>query len=120
NTEPDAVFLNAPVHNHLVFLSGRKSLMGFPGHIWSHGYKGSSDRERDVRKMLKGQNGLKIVDGGKERISLIDTYRPDYAIIGPHERRIGVNEKHFATHYECVMTSDNYHVYDLKRKLEYE
>src|SRR6185503_6661506 len=30
-----AVVIHAPVHNHPVFLTGRRSLMGYPGHVWT-------------------------------------------------------------------------------------
>lgn len=106
-TPADAVFLNAPVHNHLVFLSGRKSLMGFPGHIWSHGYSDAYKREQDIRRMLKGK-----VDAG----SLIDTYKPRYVTIGPHEKRIGVNKVFFDTNYPCIIATKNYKIYDLSIK----
>ena len=36
-TPPRALILHAPVANHPVFLTGRRSLMGYPGHVWSHG-----------------------------------------------------------------------------------
>ena len=59
-TPAEAIFLNAPVHNHLVFLSGRKTLMGFPGHIWSHGYQGSYQREKDVKNNAERRTKRKI------------------------------------------------------------
>ena len=106
-TPAEATFLNAPVHNHLVFLSGRKTLMGFPGHIWSHGYQGSYQREQDVKKMLKGEPNAK---------SLLDKYKPGYVTIGPHERRIGAISKFFDANFTRVITTKNYKVYDLTQK----
>ncbi|HHT9108466.1 MAG TPA: PA14 domain-containing protein [Candidatus Wunengus sp. YC64] len=106
-TPAEATFLNAPVHNHLVFLSGRKTLMGFPGHIWSHGYQGSYQREQDVKKMLKGEPNAK---------SLIDKYKPGYVTIGPHEKRIGAISKFFDANFTRVITTKNYKVYDLTQK----
>ncbi len=106
-TPADAVFLNAPIHNHLVFLSGRKSLMGFPGHAWSHGYRDAYKREHDIRKMLKGK-----VESG----ALIDTYKPHYVTIGPHEKRMGINKGFFDANYPCMITTKNYKVYDLSKK----
>ncbi len=106
-THSDAIFLNAPVHNHLVFLTGRKSLMGFPGHVWSHGYNDAFKREQDIRKMLKGK---------LDAASLIDKYKPHYITIGPHEKRIGVNKRFFDTHYACTITTKNYNIYNLKEK----
>ncbi|HHT9144806.1 MAG: PA14 domain-containing protein [Candidatus Brocadiaceae bacterium] len=106
-TPAEALFLNAPVHNHLVFLSGRKTLMGFPGHIWSHGYQGSYQREQDVKIMLKGEPNAK---------SLIDKYKPSYVTIGPHEKRIGAISKFFDANFTRVITTKSYKVYDLTQK----
>ncbi|MBI5678353.1 MAG: hypothetical protein HZC52_07680 [Planctomycetes bacterium] len=106
-TPPDAIFLNAPIFNHPVFLSGRKSLMGYPSHIWSHGYSDAHRREQDVQKMLKGKS---------DAISLIDTYKPSYAAVGPHEKRFGVNKVFFDTNYPCIITTENYRIYDLTKR----
>ncbi|MBM4064319.1 MAG: hypothetical protein FJ266_01550 [Planctomycetes bacterium] len=106
-TPPDAIFLTAPIFNHPVFLSGRKTLIGYPAHIWSHGYCDANRREEDVQKMLKGK---------PEAISLIDKYKPFYATVGPHEKRIGVNKKFFDTNYACIITTENYNIYDLNKK----
>lgn len=103
-TPPDAVFLNAPVFNHPVFLSGRKSLMGHPAHIWSHGYAGAQRRERDIQKMFKGKPNTLL---------LINTYKPSHATIGPHEKRMGANKGFFDTHYPILLTTENYTIYDL-------
>jgi len=105
-TPADAVFLNAPVHNHPVFLSGRKTLMGFPGHIWSHGYQGSYQREQDVKTMLKGEPNAK---------SLIEKYKPDYATVGPHEKRLGAISKFFDANFTRAITTKSYKVYDLTK-----
>lgn len=106
-TPPDAIFLNAPIHNHPVFLSGRKSLMGFLGHVWSHGYNDAFKREQDIRKMLKGK---------PEAASLIDKYKPHYVTVGPNEKHIGVNKEFFDQHYTQIITTKNYTIYDLSNK----
>jgi hypothetical protein len=106
-TPADAIFLNAPIHNHLVFLTGRKSLMGFPGHVWSHGYNDAFKREQDIRRMLKGN---------PDAASLIDKYKPHYATIGPHEKHIGAHKEFFDTHYTQIITTKNYTIYDLSKK----
>lgn len=108
-TPADTIFLNAPIHNHLVFLSGRKSLMGFPGHVWSHGYNDAFKREQDIRKMLKGN---------PDATSLIDKYKLNYVTIGPHEKHFGANKDFFDTHYTPIITTKNYTIYDLNKKQE--
>ncbi len=107
DTRPDGVFLNAPTYNHVVFLSGRKSLMGYPGHIWSHGYKDYSSRERDIKRMLKGT---------RDAVKLIEKYKPDYATIGRHERSLGANKIFFDKHYECIIKTGTYSIYDLTQE----
>ncbi len=106
-TPPHAIFLNAPIFNHPVFLSGRKSLMGYPAHIWSHGYNDAHRREQDIQTILKGKS---------DAIALINTYKPSYVTIGPHEKRIGVNKVFFDTNYPCVITTENYKIYDLTKR----
>lgn len=108
-TSPDAVFLSAPIFNHPVFLSGRKSLMGHPAHIWSHGYRGAERRERDIQRMLKGKPNA---------LSLITTYKPSYATIGPHEKRVGANKGFFDANCPIIITTENYTIYDLTRLSE--
>ncbi|RMF65363.1 MAG: hypothetical protein D6743_08100, partial [Calditrichaeota bacterium] len=36
-TRPTARFLTAPIHNNFLTLAGRAVLMGYPGHVYSHG-----------------------------------------------------------------------------------
>lgn len=103
-TPPDAIFLNAPIHNHPVFLAGRKSLMGFPGHVWSHGYRDTQRREEDVKTMLRGKPNAS---------ALINNYKPAYVTIGPHEKRMGTNKVFFGTNYPIIITTKNYTIYDL-------
>ncbi|MDN3514870.1 MAG: PA14 domain-containing protein [Candidatus Brocadia sp.] len=106
-TPPETIFLNAPTFNHPVFLSGRKALMGYPAHVWSHGYRSARKREQDVQNMLKGKS---------EAISLINEYRPSYATIGPHEKRMGANKVFFDTNYPCIISTENYRIYDLTKR----
>lgn len=50
-TEARALILHAPIHNSPVILTGRRSLMGYPGHLWSHGID-YAEREADLREMM--------------------------------------------------------------------
>jgi hypothetical protein len=85
-TEPQAVIVHAPVHNHPVFLTGRRSLMGYPGHIWTHGLE-FTERESEIRR---------IYSGAPDAVALIDKYKIQYAVIGPHEGNVvSVNEQFF-------------------------
>jgi hypothetical protein len=86
-TEPQAVIVHAPVHNHPVFLTGRRSLMGYPGHIWTHGLE-FTERQSEIRR---------IYSGASDAAALIDKYNIQFAVIGPHENNVlSVNEQFFA------------------------
>ena len=74
-TPPRARILHAPTHNSPVALSGRQSLMGYAGHLWSHGID-YQPREADVQQMLAG------TEAG---VSLLDKYQIEYVLIGPAE-----------------------------------
>ena len=87
-TEPRARIIHAPVHNHPVFLTGRRSFMGYPGHIWTHGLE---YRQRESANK-------RFYTGGPDSGALIGRYALDYAIVGPHERTLtNVNEQFFTT-----------------------
>jgi hypothetical protein len=102
-----ALVLHAPTHNHPVFLTGRRSLMGYPGHVWSHGvaYWG---REEDIRK---------IYAGTPEAQALLARYGIEYAVVGPMERRLlPINDRFFAR-YESVGAAGGYRLYDIRRPI---
>jgi hypothetical protein len=85
-TPPKAMFLNAPTYNSAVVLTGRQSVMRFPGHLWSHGID-YSKREEDVKA---------IYAGGPSADQLIQRYGIDYLIISPEERSsVAPNEQFF-------------------------
>jgi hypothetical protein len=75
---PHALILHAPVQNHPVFLSGRRSFMGFPGHVWSHGLS-SAGREQTIKE---------IYAGAANADDLLARNGIDYVVVGPLERRM--------------------------------
>ena len=77
-TDPHALVVHAPVHNHSIFLTGRKSLLGYPGHICTHGIDYVA-REREIKSFYAG---------ARNADSLIREYGIDYAVVGPDERNI--------------------------------
>jgi hypothetical protein len=91
-TETNATVLHAPIHNHSVALSGRRSLMGFPGHVWSQGVDPGA-REREIKV---------IYEGGQDATNLLARYRVDYVVIGPEERRFSKVDDMFFTRYPVV------------------
>jgi len=96
-TSPRALILHAPVQNHPVFLTGRRSFMGFPGHVWSHGLP-SAAREQEIKEMYAGS------PQGRE---LLARNAIDYVVIGPLERRLlHPNVEFFAQHFEAEQSGD--------------
>lgn len=76
DTAPHALILHAPIHNHPVYLTGRRSLMGFPGHVWTHGID-LDPRENDIRRMYAG---------GPDAAALMARYGVQYVVVSPLER----------------------------------
>jgi hypothetical protein len=86
-TDPRALIIHAPVHNDPVFLSGRRSLLGYPGHIWTHGLDFGA-REGEIKR---------IYSGAPDARRLLEQYKIEYAVVGPLERNVmPVNEQFFA------------------------
>ena len=103
-TPPGALFLNAPTYNSAIVLSGRLSLIRYPGHLDSHGidYK---ERENDVKQMYRG---------GLAARHLFEKYGIDYVLISPEERRtLSPNEAFFAS-FPLAAQSGDYKVYKVK------
>jgi hypothetical protein len=102
-TEPRALIMHAPVHNHPVFLTGRRSLMGYPGHIWTHGLD-YVQRESEIKR---------VYAGGPDAMFLLRKYNIAYAVVGPHERNLlNVNEEFFSK-FEVVGEVSGYRLYKI-------
>lgn len=103
-TPPDAVFLNAPTYNAAVVLTGRQSVMRYPGHLGSHGIDYAA-READVKR---------IYLGGPDAAGLIEKYEINYILVSPEERSsMTVNEQFFGR-YPIVAESGQYRFYKIK------
>jgi hypothetical protein len=102
-TPPRAMILHAPVHNTPLFLAGRRSLMGYPGHIWTHGID-SGPRENDIRK---------IYHGGPEARALLEKYRVDYVVVDPQERSVDSVNDAFFKQFPEVATVGDYHLFKI-------
>jgi hypothetical protein len=104
NTEPKALIVHAPVHNHPVFLTGRRSLMGYPGHIWTHGLD-YSQRESDIRRMYAG---------GSDSPLLMQRYEVQYAVVGPHERELMTVNDQFFSRFQLIGEVGGYRLYKVR------
>ena len=100
-TSPNALILHAPVHDDPVFLTGRRSFMGYPGHIWTHGidYVPRSDEIRQ------------IYEGGPEARDLIARYKIEYAVVSPQERRLMSVDDAFFDGFGKVAEVGEYRLY---------
>ena len=102
---PHALMLGAPIHNSVLALTGRQPLMGYPGHLWSHGINFET-RERDVKMMYRG---------GEEAERLFQQYGIDYVVVGPVEySEFNADDGYFAEKYQAVIDEAGYRVYQLK------
>jgi hypothetical protein len=104
-TPPRALILHAPIHNSVVALAGRQSLMGYPGHLWTHGIN-YAQREPEVAA---------IYQGGAETLEPLTRLGVDYVVIGPVERaQLTVDEDYFAGLYPVVIDHAGYRIYQIK------
>jgi uncharacterized membrane protein len=98
---PRAVVLHAPTFNSPVFLTGRRSLLGYPGWMWSRGLN-YSERGADIQR---------IYSGAPEADALLRQYGVDYVLIGPVElASLKVNEQ-FWSKYAMLSQAGAYRIY---------
>lgn len=103
-TQPRSLIIHAPVHNTPVFLTGRRSLMGYPGHIWTHGLE-FVQREGEIKR---------IYLGSPDALQLLNTYGVDYAVIGPLERVVTPPNEQFFSRFEKVEQVGEYSLYKIR------
>jgi hypothetical protein len=100
---PNALVIHAPVHNHPVFLTGRRSLMGYPGHVWTHGLE-FGQRESEIKR---------VYAGAPDAVPTLRKYNVAYAVFGPLERNItNVNEQFFSR-FQLVGEVGEYRLYKI-------
>lgn len=98
---PAALVLHRPTWNPPVYLTGRRSLLGFPGWIWSRGLP-FADRERDIGLMYAG---------GAEAERLLREWEVEYVVVTPIERgMLEVDEAFFAA-FPLVAEVGEYRLY---------
>ena len=100
-TAPRALIVHAPVHNTPVFLTGRRSLMGYPGHIWTHGLQ-FVQRESEIKRIYLGMPDAE---------QLIRKYGIEYLVLGPQERVVTPVNEVFFTRFEKVGEVGEYTLY---------
>ena len=103
-THPRAMILHAAIHNHPVFLTGRRSLMGYPGHIWTHGLE-FAPREAAIRR---------IYAGDPEASSLLAKYGVEFVVVSPLESSVFPVNELFFDGYTKVGEAGGYRLYRIK------
>ena len=102
-TSPRSLIVHAPVHNHPSFLSGRRSLLGYPGHIWTHGLE-YGPRENEIKR---------IYAGAPDAESLLNKYQASYVVVGPLERSNTFVNDQFFTRFDKVGEVGDYRLYKI-------
>jgi hypothetical protein len=104
-TQPRSTILHEPTFDTPIFLTGRRSVMGYPGHISSHGLE-YLERQSEIRR---------IYAGAPDAERLLAKYGVEYVVVGPHEQREApVNEAFFAR-YQLVGETGEYKLYKIAR-----
>ena len=104
-TPARALMLNAPTWNTPVFLAGRRSLLGYTGHVSSRGLP-YADREADIRRIYAGEADAQ---------QLLDKYGIDYIVVSPIERaNLTVNDSFF-DRFTKVAQAGQYELYEVTR-----
>lgn len=101
---PRAVIANAPTYNHPVLLSGRQSVMGYAGHLWSQGLK-YDEREAELER---------IYAGATDAPELLRKYNVQFIVFSPMEaaQMPLLNEEYFKR-YEKVGEVGEYRIYKI-------
>ena len=104
-TSPRSMIIHAPVHNTPVFLTGRRSLMGYPGHIWTHGLQ-FVQREGEIKRIYLGM---------PDADQLIKKYGIEYLVAGPQERLIVPVNEQFVSRFQKVGEVGEYQLYKIRQ-----
>jgi hypothetical protein len=101
DTQRHGIVIQAPTWNSAVFLTGRLSLLGYPGWIGSRGLP-YQQRESDIQQ---------IYAGAPQAEALLKQYHVEYVVIGPVELgTLSVNEPFWAQQRK-VAEAGGYRVY---------
>lgn len=103
-TNGRARFLTAPIHNNLLMLAGRSVVLGYPGHVYSHGL--------DYLQVEKAIGEIYVgADSANEHLR---SFAVDYIVVGPHERqKFGNTLDWLENRYPVFIQSENCIVYEV-------
>lgn len=105
-TDPQAVFLTAPAHNHPIMAwAARPVLMGYTAWVDNYGFN-YQERLEDIYKMLGGEF---------EAPSLFKKYSVQYVAIGREEHLYYfANEYYYRNNFPLAFENENYRVYKVR------
>lgn len=104
-TPPRALILHAPTYNPVVFLTGRRSLLGYTGYIWAHGLD-FQKREEQIKS---------IYAGAPDAEKLLADNGVDYVAVTPVERAYMIVNDAFFARYPVVAEVGTHRLYQIKR-----
>jgi hypothetical protein len=105
---PNAVVLHLPTFNTPVFLTGRRSLLGFPAWLWSRGLD-ISQRNADIQR---------IYSGGPDAAQLLRHYGVDYVLVGPDELASPYVNEPFWSQYAVQAQEGPYRLYKVNQTVK--
>lgn len=103
-TPPRALVLHAPRYDSPVPLSGRRSLLGYDGHIWSQGLSGQ-DRAATIKR---------IYEGGPGAADLARALKVGYVLVGPQEYQAYEVNDGFLEAWPVVFETPPYRLHAVK------
>ncbi len=103
-TDGRAMFLTAPMHNNLLTLAGRAVVLGYPGHVHSHGLD-PAPVEKAIGEIYAGEAAAE---------AHLRHYAIDYIVAGPNERqRFGEKINWLQQRFPVFAQSENYVIYQV-------
>jgi hypothetical protein len=105
-TPPRSLILHAPTYNHPVYLTGRRALMGYAGHLWSQGID-YAPREAELRRMYAG---------APDAESLLAKHGVEYVVVSPLERTATRVNEQFFRRFTKVGETGGYSLYKVTRQ----
>ena len=102
-TPPRTIVLHQPTYNSPVLLSGRRSLLGYPGHIWSQGLD-AWDRAAKIDRFY---------DGDPRSVGWATAQGATHFVLGPQERRGLRLDPAWASGHALVLRQGPYALYRL-------
>ncbi len=106
NTATNSIWVTGNQHNHWLFnLTGRQSLMTYPGWLWTQGYN-YLPVQHDVENIYKGT---------PFSLNLLQEYNVNYVVIGESERKdLFANELFFAHSFPVIYQLGTTKIYQIK------